>query len=648
LRLGLLLGKHEAAEIWAALKNYKGTLVGAETEPAEVPPRPILREILSDRIASTGDEGPYFPLEVLPPGFRFEVNPIWPLRRIVNTIFERNLDGYVWQRVRQFLPEPQQLVETLSSKRAARAKQMLEDGSSQNISVPVLRQLFMTLPVPRRELLDDLIVAFSLDHFPAVARLYAGTMDTTAKLNLLFSIVEAKDIYRELAIDYPQHVAARSEIVEAGRVARPLFTWLQMADLNMLLEEDLERYLVTDALKGYRRGRKPHLDAILIAGNLIEHGYESRRRPVASFLADLCGLHGVSVSQLYVVPGDQDLSPERLPAWYNPHKVLPFPTERILRQNVSDPELTTLARSYLSDYLDFRERFGFEPHNDERNAPWRLWWRVQVKSRSEFPVWITGFNTALYGGTGKLWRGRINEHALRQALPEQKHSEQLTILLSHRPLNWSTHDAALPLLNRPLQIHVHGFSRRPELFESRGYPGDPIHLASGFSTARDNQEPRFIYQIASLMEAPDGSRFLRVWERASLGPRFQFDASLESKQDEIYRDYPIAAPRRYSEDAASLQLATRFTRRKGEQPVTQPTLPSLRNFLATAAGNESHFNDFVSEKFPDVYRRYSSGMDRLARMNLLYELVLPEEILAAYRQYNPEGSAYWTSLLRSR
>jgi hypothetical protein len=59
--------------------------------------------------------------------------------------------------------------------------------------------------------------------------------------------------------------------------------------------------------------------------------------------------------------------------------------------------------------------------------------------------------------------------------------------------------------------------------------------------------------------------------------------------------------------------------------------PQVRKLLDRHLKDNSDFDGFVLDRFPDVMRRYASGMDRIQRTNLLLTLKEPDEVASALR-----------------
>lgn len=62
----------------------------------------------------------------------------------------------------------------------------------------------------------------------------------------------------------------------------------------------------------------------------------------------------------------------------------------------------------------------------------------------------------------------------------------------------------------------------------------------------------------------------------------------------------------------------------------------MRALLGEVYRSSSEFDAFCQDYFPAVYRRFTSGMDRLARENLLFEQTTPDRILQALKENRPQ------------
>lgn len=77
-----------------------------------------------------------------------------------------------------------------------------------------------------------------------------------------------------------------------------------------------------------------------------------------------------------------------------------------------------------------------------------------------------------------------------------------------------------------------------------------------------------------------------------------------------------------------------------------PTRASLRKLLGRVLPTTTDLDAFCLDSFPAVYGRFSTGMGRLERENLLLQIVPSDEVLASLRSQDPEGVANHASLLQ--
>lgn len=78
---------------------------------------------------------------------------------------------------------------------------------------------------------------------------------------------------------------------------------------------------------------------------------------------------------------------------------------------------------------------------------------------------------------------------------------------------------------------------------------------------------------------------------------------------------------------------------------TNAGLPQLRRFLQTALSVDSDFDALCLDYFPEVYRRFSAGMDRSRKLTLLMATHTPQEILAAIWDMDPQRCERFRDLL---
>ena len=65
---------------------------------------------------------------------------------------------------------------------------------------------------------------------------------------------------------------------------------------------------------------------------------------------------------------------------------------------------------------------------------------------------------------------------------------------------------------------------------------------------------------------------------------------------------------------------------------------NIRNKLTQTFATDADFNAFIIDHFPQVHRRYTSGMDRVERVNLLLQLIEPISVEKSLRKYMNESS----------
>lgn len=71
----------------------------------------------------------------------------------------------------------------------------------------------------------------------------------------------------------------------------------------------------------------------------------------------------------------------------------------------------------------------------------------------------------------------------------------------------------------------------------------------------------------------------------------------------------------------------------------KPRPASVRRLLNDALPDEREFDAFCLEAFPELYRRFTNGMDRHYRTSLLVERAGPEEVIRRLRRARPEAFA---------
>ena len=72
---------------------------------------------------------------------------------------------------------------------------------------------------------------------------------------------------------------------------------------------------------------------------------------------------------------------------------------------------------------------------------------------------------------------------------------------------------------------------------------------------------------------------------------------------------------------------------------------TLRKLLSAVLPTDSDLEALCIDRFPSTAKRFSSGMDRVGKTNLLFQLESPEEILAALQSREPARYARQLQLL---
>jgi len=130
--------------------------------------------------------------------------------------------------------------------------------------------------------------------------------------------------------------------------------------------------------------------------------------------------------------------------------------------------------------------------------------------------------------------------------------------------------------------------------------GDGLSVRAAFDRARAQ------IQVSELV----GSRTPQIFCRLGLDPRTMFPLNWISK----------SAPPAQS----AVLVPAGF-------PAGPYDRPQVRKLLDRHLKDNVEFDGFVLDRFPDVMRRYASGMDRIQRTNLLLTLKEPDEVASALR-----------------
>lgn len=119
----------------------------------------------------------------------------------------------------------------------------------------------------------------------------------------------------------------------------------------------------------------------------------------------------------------------------------------------------------------------------------------------------------------------------------------------------------------------------------------------------------------------------------------------------LYPEPPVGKLKRMPPAAVAPIRTSEVAIRSAEPGAADPTRSAgvkqtrLRKFIMKVMINDSDLDAYCLDYFPDVKGKFSNGMDRVAKVNLLLELEQSDEILRRLRESEPERYARFQHVL---
>lgn len=405
----------------------------------------------------------------------------------------------------------------------------------------------------------------------------------------------------------------------------------------------------------------PRPDAILATGDIAFSGgvrSQTEYREASDYLRTLRELLHIPRERAFVVAGnhdvqriaDQDRGIRRLLTTLRRgedllDEVLTLEDERLLlaRRQHNFRIFAQEFAPFCLPQLDYTERLDA--------------WACRFNSRG-LPLRLVGLNTAILAAAdddqGKLC---IGLGALEQTLLNPPVSpDEVVIALGHHPLRggWLRNEAEISgWMRKYTQAYLSGHIHTHESEQSR-FGNSFVWLSAGSAHAEPS-ELRHGYNLAGLYLREGGKLALRVWPRVWDHRSKRFVADLYSTPDgQEFAEHELGKllPSLTSFDSSSIgRDISRSLPRAGENwsvmdrriPVAGqnakthlPTRASLRQLIYKVLPTDSDFVAFCIDHFPSLARRYSSGMDLTAKINLLFQIVDLREVLELLERHDPE------------
>jgi hypothetical protein len=481
-------------------------------------------------------------------------------------------------------------------------------------------------------------------------------------------------------------------------------TWLHLSNLRIgapgqrrfWLGAQRSFYSDVESLLG-RLGSR--LDVICLTGGLTDTGSTDCFSELRQLLDVFCSKLPLSTKrpQILVVPGPSDAAriETRSPAarllnyWFRDAEVRSdfFDEERGQELRAVVQQSFAAYRRWLDGWREANPYEGWAAQSSQLQLPGDF----GVSSvGSADPFAAVGLNSAFLQSLQQGPAQRPPEEIGYELYPEQLNAvtvgqrdwldrTELSLLLTYHPPRllhrWSegrfkeispggrfaVQLCAAPADEVPQVDVLRGSGRDRGREQGLIFEGRPFYHTSLADERSPGGAGRIGYSVGQLSSEAGGIR-VRILPRIFNAARSVFvpDHDYELTQDEVGLLLPREGGNRGG-PTASRADSDESSRRGAAQPSdgltgealqsrdggTRRPLPSaVRALLSTVLRTDSDLSAFCLDYFPEVYRRFSSGMDTVQKHTLLLQLVAHSEVLERLRESDPSGYRKHEHLLR--
>ncbi len=446
----------------------------------------------------------------------------------------------------------------------------------------------------------------------------------------------------------------------------PLFSWLHISDLHFghgNAGTYADQRLVLDALRqdaaniAGRRGI-PVPDALLVTGDIaFSAGVRSptEYQDASEYLRMLRDSLRIPRERVFVVPGNHDV--QRTADAELLGRLL-IEALRDGKRTVDEVLMLEDVRKLLvrrqQNYQQFAKEFA--PYClPDGDASRRLdAWMCQIPAHG-LTLRLVGFNTALLAAAdddrGKLGigLGALSQAFLHPAIGPN----EVVVALGHHPLRdgWLRNESEIAgWLRKHAQVYLSGHIHVHDTEQSRQGGGNSFVWLSAGAGHTDGHDPVHGHNVSGLYVTETGRVVLRVWPRSwdRRGKRFVTDTAntpdgQEFAEHELSKTIPqlasggVGSSTRTASPAVAPSSANASGSDRALLPMGKlPTRSSLRQLIYKVLPTDTDFVAFCIDFFPDLARRYSSGMDLTSKINLLFQVADLGDVMARLKQHDPE------------
>lgn len=350
--------------------------------------------------------------------------------------------------------------------------------------------------------------------------------------------------------------------------ARTLFGWVHLSDIHIghggashVADQQLVLGRLRDDVAAQIAAGVPKPDVVLVTGDIAFSGAcvaSDEYDRAAKWLGEIAAAAGLSLEQVYVVPGNHDVQ--------RPVDKSPIARSTLQSARGGNPTLDDMlsddsSRAHFEKrqerYLAFAERCAPACRRDPATSRPRLYWTHRVEVADGPAVRLCGLNTALLAadenvfGTdkGALWMGN---RQLADVLPGD--AKDVVVVMTHHPFieGW-LHDerSAHGWVTSHAHVHLTGHVHEAANARTRsGAGGDFIHVVAG--AAHGEAEPsgvpaRHGYSFGTLVAVDDTVELHvrpRRWAERSKAFRRDVDNADEDTGVARHRIARVTVPKR--------------------------------------------------------------------------------------------------------
>ena len=277
----------------------------------------------------------------------------------------------------------------------------------------------------------------------------------------------------------------------------------------------------------------PKPDVIIITGDIAFSGAKAEYEDAAKWLGQLVNEFNLLPSDVLTVPGNHDISREIDRTDRNIARLIARlrAGEESLDDALANNGDRQLLECRLANYIDFTRRFFWGTEDAEGVAGSGLFWFRQRTAGLGLVIRLVGLNSSILSADNddkeKL---RVGKEQLAIGLSRHGvHPGELSIILSHHPLNWlGDYQEVASWIRARGDIHLSGHIHEGESEKLRKGGGvDLVSVVAGAVHGEVHDVTGHGYSVASIVARADGLLVLRIWPRSWSQANKDFRVSID-------------------------------------------------------------------------------------------------------------------------